>query len=166
MKIWRAISIFFVGLITAALLYPILHESGHSLATILAGGKVTEFKLFPLPYITCETSAINTSGTIMIGISGVLFPLLLSWLIYMDNFWIWLTGLYLNYICLLSFSISLYGCIKYLAGAPVVNEDITKVLELCPETVGAWIFVFFMLILFELVQVVMSKPIQRCHVAI
>lgn len=72
----------------------------------------------------------------------------------------------LNFICLLSFSISLYGCIKYLAGAPVVNEDITKVLELCPETVGAWIFVFFMLILFELVQVVMSKPIQRCHVAI
>lgn len=162
MKAWRVIGVFLTGLLTAVLIYPVLHESGHSAAVIFAGGKVCEFNIFPLPYITCDASEINLSGMIMIGISGMLFPLLLSWLIYMKNFWLWLIGLYLNYICLLSFLISLYVCVKYIAGKPMANEDITRVLELCPETGGVWIFVFTMLIAGIIVQVARSKPIQRC----
>lgn len=164
MKIWRLTGILLVGLLSAILIYPILHEGGHALATILVGGKVCELQLLPLPFVTCESSKINLSGMIMIGLSGMLFPLLFSWIIYLKNFWIWLIGVYLNFICLLSFAISLYGCIKFINGSPIANEDITKVLELCPEKISAFVIGLIVLIIGIVMQMIISKPFQHCNV--
>lgn len=162
MKLRHTIGILIIGLFTAILIYPLLHEIGHSVAAILVGGSVCEIKLLPLPYMTCDVSGIGSTGMTVIGISGMLFPLLLTWLIYMKNFWIWLIGLYMNFICFLSFSISLYGCITYIIGKPLVNEDITKIIELCPDKTWVWIAVFSALIVCIIVQVIITKPIKHC----
>lgn len=164
MKIWRLIGILFVGLLTAIFIYPFLHESGHVLATILAGGKVYEFQLLPLPFVTCESSKIRLSGMIAIGLSGMLFPLLFSWVIYLKNFWIWLVGVYLNFICLLSFVISLYGCIRFINESPIVNEDITKVLQLCPGKCSVFVLGLIILIIGVIVQIIISNPLQHCNI--
>lgn len=162
MKLRHIIGILVIGLFTAILIYPLLHEIGHSVAAILVGGRVCEIKLLPLPYMTCDVSEIGSIGMAVIGISGMLVPVLTTWLIYMKNFWIWLIGLYMNFICFLSFSISLYGCITYIAGKPLVNEDITKVIELCPDKVWIWIIVFSAFIVCIAIQVIITKPIQHC----
>lgn len=164
MKVWRLIGILSVGLLTAIFIYPFLHECGHALATIIAGGKVCEFQLLPLPFVTCESSKINLSGMIIIGLSGMMFPLLFSWIIYLKNFWIWIIGVYLNFICLLSFAISLYGCIKFINRSPIVNEDITKVLELCPEKSSVFLTGLTVLTIGMVIQIIISKPLQHCNI--
>lgn len=164
MKIWRLSGILSVGLLTAMFIYPFLHEGGHALATIFVGGKVCEFQLLPFPFVTCESSKINLSGMIMIGLSGMLFPLLFSWVIYLKNFWIWLIGVYLNFICLLSFAISLYGCIRFISGRPILNEDITKVLQLCPGQSSVFLLGLIVLIIGMVIQMIISKPLQHCNI--
>lgn len=164
MKIWRLIGILLVGLLSAILIYPILHEGGHALATVLFGGKVCEFHLLPLPFIICESSEVSLSGMILIGLSGILFPLLFSWVIYLKNFWVWLIGLYLNFICFLSFAISLYGCIRFINGSSIATEDITKVLELCPEKISAFVIGLIVLIIGIVMQIIVSKPLQHCNI--
>lgn len=164
MKIWRLIGILLVGLLSAILIYPILHEGGHALATVLFGGKVCEFHLLPLPFIICESSDVSLSGMILIGLSGILFPLLFSWVIYLKNFWVWLIGLYLNFICFLSFAISLYGCIRFINGSSIATEDITKVLELCPEKISAFVIGLIVLIIGVVIQIIISKPMQHCNI--
>lgn len=55
MKFIRTFFIFAIGLFTAVILYPFLHESGHSLFAVALGGKVTEFNLCRFP-ISCVMS--------------------------------------------------------------------------------------------------------------
>lgn len=164
MKIWRIIGILLLGLLSAILIYPILHEGGHALATILFGGKVCEFHLLPLPFVICESSQISLSGMILIGLSGMLFPLLFSWVIYLKNFWVWLIGLYLNFICLLSFAIALYGCIRFINGSSIATDDITKVLELCPGKISVFVIALIVLIIGMVIQIIISKPLQHCNI--
>lgn len=162
MKIWRLAVILLIGLLTAILIYPILHEGGHALASILCGAKICEIQFLPISFIICETDGTSVSGMVVIGLGGMLFPLLLSWIIYAKNFWVWLMGLYLNFICLLSFAISLYGCIKFMQGNAMVNEDITKVLELCPEQGWLYLIVLLILIIGVSFQIMWSKPMEHC----
>ena len=58
--ILKYLGLFFVGLFVAIIIYPFLHEAGHSMAAILVGAKVIDFNLLPLPYVTCEVSSLNT----------------------------------------------------------------------------------------------------------
>lgn len=162
MKVYRCVGVFLIGLLTAILIYPFLHESGHSIATILVGGEVCEFQLFPFPYVTCEVSKINNNGMIIIGFSGMLFPFMFSWLIYVKHFFVCLIGLFLNLICIISFVLSLYGCIQYIYGEPLVNEDITKVIELCPRNICGVMITLIVLIIGIVTQIVISNSIQRC----
>ena len=56
---------------TAVLLHPALHELGHSLATLVFGGKVIEFHLLPLPNMLCDGSSVGNAGLVTIAVSGV-----------------------------------------------------------------------------------------------
>ena len=56
---------------TAVLLYPALHELGHSLATLVLGGKVIEFHLLPLPNMLCDGSSVGNAGLVTIAVAGV-----------------------------------------------------------------------------------------------
>ena len=74
----KLIPITVVGLITALVLYPFFHEIGHTIATLFFGGEVKEIHVFPAAYVVCEISKIKEYGEIMIGLSGMLFPFLIS----------------------------------------------------------------------------------------
>ncbi len=43
----KIIGIILVGLFTAVIIYPMLHEAGHSLIALTVGADVVEFNLFP-----------------------------------------------------------------------------------------------------------------------
>lgn len=163
MKYFRFFGIILVGLFTALFLYPFLHEGGHILATIFIGEKVYEFQLLPFPFVISSLSNENSSETIVIvGLSGSLFPLLFSFAIYLENFWLWLVGIYLNFICLISFVISIYSCIKFINGISIVNEDITKILEIFPEKATLYLVLFIFLSLLVIVQMIITNPIRHC----
>lgn len=127
----------FIGLAVAIVIYPFFHETGHCLATLLVGGEIVEYHLFPLPNVLCQVSNVTTMGRVFIGIFGMLLPIIISLLIYCPkkSFGIWYAKLILQGICLLSLGITFVAAILFSLGNPVANEDITTVLKLAPNLV-------------------------------
>lgn len=98
--ILKYVGLFFGGLFVAIIMYPFLHELGHSMMAILVGTKVIDFNLFPLPYVTCEVSNLNTTSMILIGLAGMFVPSLISINIRSESFWFWYCNLVMKIICL------------------------------------------------------------------
>lgn len=103
-----------LGLVTAVFLYPVLHETGHSLATLLCGGKVEEITLFPLPSVICKMGDLKTSAMVIIGFGGMTLPYLLTAFHTPKNFWMWYIWFLVKGITLLSLSISVVAIDMFL----------------------------------------------------
>lgn len=118
------------GLAVAIIIYPFLHEGGHSLATFLVGANVVEFEILPLPYVMCNVTALTNGQQIAIGVSGMLLPLLAAVLIPRKWFWSWYLRSVLFFISLLAFSISVITLI--LPNGATINpqDDMLRVASL------------------------------------
>lgn len=154
-------AITLVGLLIAVFLYPILHESGHSLAAVIAGAEVKEFHLFPLPNVLCDVHSVTIPGMIWIGFSGMLFPFLLVSVIQPKKFWLWHISFIMRGICLLSFLISIVGAFLYGTGFEIANEDITQVIAIAPAFSFVYIIGLMGLMIWDIILMVNSKPILR-----
>ena len=151
-----------VGLLTAIFLYPFLHELGHTIAVIIFGSEVSEFRLFPLPSVLCEMDITNQFALVFVGFGGMLFPYVLSVASPGKHFWIWYLWTILSGICLLSFAISITGIFLYKFGSPIANEDITRVMEHADEYYTLYLGILIVLTIVRVVQLIRSKPIKRC----
>lgn len=155
-------TITIVGLIIAVIVYPFLHEGGHSLAAVIVGAKVEEFNLYPLPNVLCSVQSVGTMGLVVIGISGMLLPFLLTVIIQPKRFWSWYICFTMRGICLLSFAIALFAVCVFQTELKMVNEDITQVMQLAPDYRGLYMIVLLGLIAWDILLVVKSHPIRRC----
>ena len=70
----RVLFLLAVGLFTAAVMYPLLHEAGHSLAALLLGGRVVELRLFPIPSVLCDVGGIGSAGLVVFALCGAALP--------------------------------------------------------------------------------------------
>lgn len=160
-NIFKYLSLFFMALFTSVIVYPFFHESGHSVAAVLVGGKVEEFCLFPLPYVACNVIGVEKSGNIIIGIAGNLFPFMISFLFFSKCFWIWYIGFTLRVIEVLSFVFSFVMCILYRCGIKVQKDDTSTVLEMWGDGWLAISFFSIILAIILIVVVVKERPIKR-----
>ena len=129
----KLLGLLAVGLFTAVLLYPFLHEFGHAAAAILAGAKVEEFHLLPLPNVLCNMRGVCAAGKAWIGAGGIALPIVIAALPCPKGFWTWYIRLLLKGISLLAVLISAVSAVLFLYGRPVANEDITQMLQLLPQ---------------------------------
>lgn len=155
-------AITIVGLIIAVIVYPFLHEVGHSLAAVIVGAKVEEFNLYPLPNVLCNVQSVGTMGLVVIGISGMLFPFLLTSMIQSKRFWSWYICFTTRGICLLSFAIALFAVVVFQTDLKMINEDITQVMQLTPDYKGVYMIVLLGLIVWDILLMAKSHPIRRC----
>ena len=102
----KALGILAMGLFVAIIVYPFLHEAGHTIATVLAGAKVIEFNLWPIPSILCNAIGISTGGFVIIGFSGTIFPILISLILPRKRFYMWYLKALLQGISLLALCVS------------------------------------------------------------
>lgn len=91
----KTVKIILLGLLTATLIYPFSHESGHSIFAIICGGRILEFNLFPIPNILCDMTDDNVISFILIGSGGMIFPFFLSAVTHPRSFAIWYINLML-----------------------------------------------------------------------
>ena len=122
-----------LGLITAILIYPVLHELGHIIAAVLVGAEVREVVILPLPSVLCQIDTTSPISMIMVGVSGMLLPYLITLNKAPKGFWMWYVWLVLKGICILSFVIAGIAVFQYQSGTPMVNEDMTQVMKYAPE---------------------------------
>ena len=151
-----------VGLSAAVIVYPFLHESGHSLAALIVGGRVVEYHLLPMPYILCDVRNISVMGQCFIGIGGILLPMAVTTVFHpKKQFWAWYGNLMLRGICVLSVAITAVASFLYAAGNPVVNEDITTVLNIVPNSVATVIIASLLNLAFLIILIARDKPVRK-----
>lgn len=96
----------FGGLAVSIFLYPFLHEAGHALAAHIIGAEVVQIEILPIPFVMCNVAALTNEQEIIIGVSGMLFPLVAAVLIPHRWFWCWYIRFLLFGISLLAYVIS------------------------------------------------------------
>ena len=159
----KIMAMLIIGLTIATLIYPFLHETGHSIATVLVGGDVIKFHLFPLPNILCNVATLSSTEKVLIGISGMLFPIVVSSLLFHSKkrFWLWYATLILRGICVLSIAMTIVATFLYTIGKPVINEDITTVLNIAPNLVKATAIASLLVISGLIIIIMKDNPVKK-----
>lgn len=159
--VFKCVGLLMVGLFVAVIVYPFLHEVGHSVVAILVGGKVIDFNILPLPYVVCDLSRTEKAATVFIGLAGIFFPAILSKIINPKSFWLWYGNIVMRGICLLSFIISFVAIIFNSFNIKVENEDIVQVINVWKG--GTFILAILMLfaIIIIIHSIIKQKPIDK-----
>lgn len=158
----KVFGLVFVGLFIAIFIYPTLHEFGHMLATFVLGGSVKEFHVFPMAYVVCDMSHTRVLSKIIIGLSGMLLPFLLSSIVQPKKFWGWYICFITRGVCILSFVISLAAIVLFHLEREIENEDIIQVLKMEPAYGGIYFAFLMLLLVADIILVVRSRPINQC----
>ncbi len=157
----KIFGIMFFGLLTATLIYPILHEVGHSAIAVLVGAKVKDFNIFPLPSVACDIFEISDIGIIAIGLGGNLVPYLISFLLKPKSFWGWYTNSIVRGICLLATTISAVSVILWLNGITVKNEDVVQILNTVSSDASVFVILFTIMLIYGIKQITVDKPFKK-----
>lgn len=163
MKIIKCLSLFVIGLICAIFVYPFLHEAGHCIAIIAFGNRIEDLTLFPLPSVACTMSIDNVVSYIVIGVGGIIFPILISLLLRFKNFWLWYALTVLRLICIWSLILSIVASVMVKIGMPLINDDMTMVLQKVPSC--WWLCGLIATILAALIitAIFKTKPIEKIN---
>ncbi len=122
-----------VGVWTVLIIYPFLHECGHSLAVLLLGGSIKNFNILPVPYILCQMKEYNKIDFLIVGFSGMLLPYIFSFFVQTRKFYLCYFKIVIRFICLLSFVLGIVSVCLYQKGSTLQNDDITTILQNSPE---------------------------------
>lgn len=150
-----------VGIIVALVLYPLLHETAHSLVAVLVGARVIEINLFLFPSVLCDVEGLGKSGMFAIGVSGNLFPYLLSYIIKPKAFWTWYANYIVKGISALAFVLSIISTICFMSGKPMLNDDTTQILTACGEAKWFYLFGLIILTLIATIKLISENPFIR-----
>lgn len=122
-----------VGLLTAGILYPLLHEAGHWAATLLLGGEILEFHLLPRPNVLCELGKIGGAKHALIGLCGMALPFAAALVLHPKRFTAWYVLLLLRGISAFALVLSLISLIGRDCGITIMNDDVLTVLRFRPQ---------------------------------
>lgn len=157
----KIIGIILVGLFTAVIIYPMLHEAGHSLIALTVGADVVEFNLFPLPNVMCNVIGIDNTGLVAIGLGGIIVPYFISFFVNPKSFWSWYANAIVRGISLLALGISFTSIILWLNGKIVQNEDIVQVLNVFESGAILFLIVFAVMFVYGIIRIITDKPLGR-----
>lgn len=152
-----------IGIFTAVILYPFLHESGHLLLTLLLGGQIKEFSLLPTPNVLCDVGQISKAGIIIAGFAGAVMPFLISLICSSRSFTVWYILQIIKCISLLAFSISLTSLLGEKHGIIITTDDIINVLRFWPDGKGMCVFIVAALMLLAVYSIFAQKPLERIY---
>lgn len=145
----------------AVFFYPLLHELGHIVAIVLTRTKLYDFKLFPAYYVVFDNVTANEFEVCLVGVSGMILPLIVSFILSSNKFWIWLFSFYLKGISMLAFGLSCVSILCYEHNIVWHNEDIIKVIELSKMKIWFWYTMMLCFFVLSIILVVSSKPIKK-----
>jgi hypothetical protein len=118
-----------IGLFIAVFFYPLIHESGHILATLITGGKLVSISWLPEPNVLCEIDSTNTAALAITSLAGMVFPMVFLLPFYKSKGYLRLGALVFNAITVLSMLIGLSVAFLRFFGITVPNDDVTAFIE-------------------------------------
>lgn len=156
----KVVYIFVVGLFMSVFVYPVLHEAGHLFATLAVGGNVAEVSVFPVAYTKCDIFSVSSFGQVIIGLSGMIFPMLFAWIRF-KKFYMWYPVFVLRGIVLLSLAISLISIVLFYSGITIANEDVVQILQICSGYNAMVIGIVVGMTILSVILFLTDRPFRR-----
>ncbi len=156
----KMIFILLIGLWVAVFLYPLLHELSHVLFTILFGGQIRSVSFWPTPSVLCELQSHDRLQVTLIGLSGIICPVLISLLPSPRCFAAWYTRFHLLLVNAFGTLSYLFFAICFLAGHPLQNNDITTILTHAPASFPFIVPLLFVCFVFLCIAIRRSAPVS------
>lgn len=153
------LSIF--GLLMSVIVYPFLHECGHSLCAIFLGAEVMEFHIWPIPYIACNMVHLSSVAQVIVGAGGILLPIIFSVSVPEKEFLVWYCNMLLIFIEILSVMLSMVAIVLFEIGHPMKNEDMTTMLQIAPSYTKILFVLTLGLLCGLIAKAVTNKPVTR-----
>ena len=161
---YKAFGILVLGVLSTAVVYPVLHETGHCIMAIITGAKITQIGLFPLPYVACEMQSGNNVCQMVTGMGGLLFPVALSTLLKPRIFWLWYVVFAIKLTNVYALIYSMISVFLYTRGIAVSKDDIAQLLMMFPEKILYILIAIFAVLALEIVIIFKEKPLLKCMV--
>lgn len=160
--IFKLAGFILLALLTAIVIYPLLHESGHAIIALLTGTEILDFQVLPLPLVMCKATDTEGITGVFIGMGGVVFPYILSIRFRPKQFWCWYINWMLKSVSVFAIFISTVVVILYSGGFLLKNEDVVKTLELFPN--GKWLLLMALSWMggYGVKSIAKEKPFSRC----
>lgn len=98
-----------IGIGTAAILYPVIHELSHLLCALVFGAIVIDYTVFPIPSVLCNVGGLNDWQLFLVVLSGPIIPFIIGIILKINNFWIYYIKTVIVLISGFSFVISIIG---------------------------------------------------------
>ena len=155
----RGAMLLLLGLFTAVLLYPALHEGGHILVTLLLGGRIREVRLGAAASVLC--GGLRHGELAAVAFGGVGLPLALAMLLRPKRFPLWYVVQLVKGISVLAILLSLISLIGCKYGVIVENDDIMNVVRLWPEGRGVCLVLLCAGLLLSVGSICAARPVQR-----
>ena len=153
----------FWGLAVSIFLYPFLHEAGHALAAHIIGAEVVQIEILPIPFVMCNVAALTNEQEIIIGVSGMLFPLVAAVLIPHRWFWCWYIRFLLFGISLLAYVISAITLILPDGAELNPNDDMLRVLSLWSGSKATLIGVLVACVILVVALTLFDRPTKMIY---
>lgn len=150
-----------VGLLTAGVGYPLLHEMGHVLAALCVGAAVKEVYLLPTASVLCRMPSAPV-GIVAVGLGGPLFPCVAATLLPHRRFWGWFVRYILLTVCLMALVTAAAATVCFQVGYPLPQEDVTQILQHVPQALPLLYGVTVAALTAMAVLWVRARPISRC----
>lgn len=160
--VFKGVLLIAIGLVSAIIVYPFMHELGHSIAACISGAQIYEFHLFPIPNVLCRFDSMNLKGVVLVGFGGMLFPAVLTGIRPPETFLRWYFWFVIKGICALSFLMSLWALVFFRTGLEIANDDMAQVLRFAPEYRAIYLAVIIGLLAITVAQLARAKPLKRC----
>lgn len=162
-EIFKMINLLVFGLLTAIVIYPLLHEMGHIAVALLTGADIVEIGVLPTPFIACEISTTDYVAQVLIGLSGNMLSFVIPMFLCPKNFWLWYIVFVTRTISIFAVFLSLVSAIIGIDGIACETEDIVKVLQIFPN--GKWLLVimFSVMMMYGIIKIVKERPILKCE---
>ena len=153
------LKITFIGLLVTVCFYPLIHESGHVIATLLTGGKFIAVSWLPSPNVLCEMNTENAMSFSVTSLAGMIFPILFILPFYKSKGSLRFGALIMSGITVLSFIIGFLITVMRLFGSIIPNDDVTVFMDFTGWELPT-LFIMFVLAAITIFQFILFKPKQ------
>jgi len=157
--IFIVLKVTLIGLLVAVFFYPLIHESGHIIATLLTGGKFISMAWLPAPNVLCEVDSTNNAALAITSLAGMMFPMLLILPFYKSKGSLRFGVLIFNAVTVLSMIIGLSVIILRMFGTITPNDDITAFIDFTGWLLPT-LFILIGLTTITILQFILLKPKQ------